>query len=50
MKMIRDLCDKVLWIDKKVTRMFGTPDEVIPAYIASQQNPTPESPRARVLV
>ncbi len=35
MKSIRDVCDRVLWIDKGTLRMDGKPDEVIAAYEAS---------------
>lgn len=36
MRSIRDTCNRVIWINKGVLMMDGTPDEVIPEYEASK--------------
>lgn len=33
MQTIKELCDKVLWIENRETRLFGEPDEVIEQYL-----------------
>lgn len=35
-KQIRAMCSRVIWLDRGVLRMVGTPNEVLPAYRASQ--------------
>lgn len=36
MRSIRDTCNRVIWIDKGVLMMDGSPDDVIPAYEQSK--------------
>lgn len=37
---VKQLCDRVAWLDRGMLKMVGEPDEVVSAYL-EEQNPTP---------
>jgi ABC-type polysaccharide/polyol phosphate transport system ATPase subunit len=34
MRLVRSMCNKVIWLEQGVIKMLGTPEEVVPAYAA----------------
>ena len=38
--LVRELCDRVGWLDGGYLRSVGDPDEVVDSYLSMQQNPS----------